>query len=122
MKDPTPETRLACRLMAIMACGPRPAHVQFAASFSANDGRLENCAAMDATRVVSLARTVRRITEAGCNRNTTPAEDRRQQRAQARADTLLRPYGLRLDHPRGLVMYAMPIDSDGTSAAGMVDL
>jgi hypothetical protein len=73
------------------------------------------CAPVVATRVCALARSYRRLNEARCNRELSALEDRKMESLAKRADALLAPYGLTMDNPWGLCMYAMPIGADGTS-------
>ncbi len=110
MKDPAPETRLACRLMCILS-----------ATINLSDAD-ERAVASAATRVCALARTVRRLNEQACNRELTNREAAKLTSAGLRACEILKPYGLEIGNPYGLVMYAMPIGSDGTSSTGMVQL
>jgi hypothetical protein len=73
-----------------------------------------------ATRVCALARSYRRLNETSCNRDLTSIEERKMQSLQERADALLLPYGLRMDHPWGLCMYALPIDGAVSSSSATV--
>jgi hypothetical protein len=77
------------------------------------------CAPVVATRVCALARTYRKLNETRCNRELTDRETHKMESTQRRADDLLRPYGLCMDHPYGLVMYALPIGNDCRSSAQM---
>jgi hypothetical protein len=76
-------------------------------------------AAVVATRVCALARTYRKLNVARCNRELTDRETHKMESVQRRADDLLRPYGLCMDHPYGLCMYALPIGNDCRSSSQM---
>lgn len=78
------------------------------------------CAPVVATRVCAMARSYRRLNETSCNRALTSIEERKMQSLQERADALLLPYGLRMDHPWGLCMYALPIDGAVSSSSATV--
>jgi hypothetical protein len=67
-----------------------------------------------------MARSYRRLNETSCNRALTPTEERKMQSIQERADALLLPYGLRMGHPGGLYMCALPIDGAVSSPYAMV--
>jgi hypothetical protein len=67
-----------------------------------------------------MARSYRRLNETSCNRALTSIEERKMQSLQERADALLLPYGLRMDHPWGLCMYALPIDGAVSSSSATV--
>lgn len=73
-----------------------------------------------ATRVCALARSYRRLNETSCNRVLTATEESKMHSLQERADALLLPYGLRMDHPFGLCMYALPIDGAVSSSSATV--
>lgn len=107
MRQPSNETILALALSA-----KAPASREF------HPGRI----AIDAVRVVSLARAHRRLGELSCNRELTDREAKRSDSLQSRADAILKPYGLCMDHPWGLVHYAMPIGADGSSSTDCVAL
>jgi hypothetical protein len=77
------------------------------------------CAPVVATRVCALARTYRKLNETQCNRELTDRETHKMESVQRRADDLLRPYGLCMGNPYGLVMYALPIGSYCHSSSQM---
>jgi hypothetical protein len=78
------------------------------------------CAPVVATRVCAMARSYRRLNETSCNRALTHTEERKMQSLQERAGALLLPYGLRMGHPWGLCMYALPIDGAVSSSSATV--
>jgi hypothetical protein len=104
MKHPSHECLLTAELSRIDHTLPKP----------------PGCAPVVATRVCALARSYRRLNEALRARALAPAEERKMQSLQGRADALLRPYGLRMGHPMGLYMCALPIDGAVSSAPAMV--
>ena len=78
------------------------------------------CAPVVATRVCALARSYRRLNETSCNRDLTSMEESKMKSLQERGDALLLPYGLRMGHPFGLCMYALPIDGAVSSSSAML--
>ncbi len=78
------------------------------------------CAPVVATRVCAMAWSYRRLNETSCNRDLTAIEERKMRSLQERADALLLPYGLRMGHPGGLYMCALPIDGAVSSPYAMV--
>lgn len=104
MKDPTYESCLSAMLAIIGHAMPKS----------------PGCAPVVATRVCALARSYRRLNEARCNRELSAQEERKMESLAKRADALLAPYGLKMDNPWGLCMYALPINSDGSSSRDAV--
>jgi hypothetical protein len=99
MKDPTNESCLSAMLAIIGHTMPQS----------------PGCAPVVATRVCAIARSYRRLNEAGCNRELSASEERKMGSLAKRADTLLAPYGLKIDNPYGLCMYVGPIGKDWLS-------
>jgi len=111
MRQPSPETILALALRS--AATARGGSVS-----TLCDSRL----ALDATRVVALAKRDRRLGELSCNQELTPRQEKDRDSVQMRANTLLAVYGLKMGNPWGLCRYAMPIDSDGCSSSNTIFL
>lgn len=99
MRQPSPETFLALKLADI--------------ALSKSEIHGYQPLAMTACRVVSIAKSYRKLVKHGCNYPLTGRQDKRLESLQRRADDLLHPYGLELAHPWGLCMYAIPLGSDG---------
>jgi hypothetical protein len=98
MKNPNPETMLTLAL-----CEIRQRRAEC----------IGTSVACDATRAVALAQQVRRLVESSCNVELTSRQDKRLESLKARADDVLRIYGLKLDNPWGLCFYAVPVGHDG---------
>jgi len=103
MKIPHPSTTLALVLK------DRAAHAP-----EYHDDKLT----IDATRIVTVARSVRALVERSCNAELTAREDNRLASLRKRADDLLHPYSLKLRNPWGLCFYAVPLDHDDCSETG----
>ena len=101
MKDPTPESCMSAKLAII----------------GHNMPQSPGCALVVATRVCALARSYRRLNEAGCNRQLTDREEAKKDSLMKRAEALLNPYGLTLDRPYGLCMYVGPIGKEWCSSS-----
>lgn len=111
MKSPHPSTTLALVLKERAPRGAKPLAGQ---APEYHDGKL----AIDATRVVTIARSVRALVERSCNAELTARDDRRLASLRKRADDLLHPYNLKLRNPWGLCFYAVPLDHDDCSETG----
>lgn len=78
--------------------------------------------AYDATLVVTIAASVRRIVELACNTELTSRQEKRKESLRKRANAILLHYGLKLDNPWGLCHYACPIGHDGGSESSCIFL
>lgn len=111
MRQPSPETILALAMRSFTT-----------ARGGAISTLLDHRLALDATRVVALAKRDRRLGELSCNQELTPRQEKDRDSVQMRANTLLAVYGMKMDNPWGLCRYAMPIGSDGCSSSDAIFL
>ena len=75
-----------------------------------------------ASKVCTLATSIRRLTEHSCNVELTTRQELRREHMRNRADAYLRPYGMMLRNPWGLCFYAVPLSHDGGSESGCIFL
>lgn len=105
MKTPKPETLLALKL------------------FETENGKIggSQLAATDAMRLISWARSLRRIYEIACERELTPKEGERESRLCGYVSVTLADYGLTCEFngdPRGYAVYIRFADGSSNSWGG----